>query len=72
MTTKYNGIIIERTLYGERIDFFNSETAYQAIKNEIFLRDDNVDSKWVDIPKTRSKLIKMINKEIDDTWAGNN
>ena len=60
MITKYNGIIIEKASFGEVINFYNSKADYQAMKSEVFLKDDKVNSEWTDAPKTRSRLIKMV------------
>ena len=72
MTRKYNGIVIRDYLHGRKIDLYYNEGDFNERNSELSSRVGMHHSKWVKKPKTASKLIKMINKEINDTWAGNN
>ena len=72
MVEKYNGVIIQKSLFGKRIDLYENKGEFDKRYNELTLGIGIFYSKWDEKPKAISKLVKMMDGEINDPRAKNN
>ena len=61
MTTKYNGIIVEKTSSREVINFYTDKKEYCEKNESLFMEASGRDwvSKWAETPRVKSRLFKL-------------